>query len=116
MCSCKNIIPQTQECYDQMVTFYIPDHMKDYRDARLKEGLSPYVSIDPCIIKEIQYLWSIGIITYGSCCGHNIFESMVNVDHKNIRQMVDLGYVMNHEDKTRIDTFRLKSVKHETKP
>ena len=107
-CNCKDIIVQSQECYDQMVCFEIPAHMNSYKEARLKAGLSSGVCIDPCIVDEIQYLWSLGVITYGSCCGHNKLEPMVNVDDKNIEQMLNLGYVQNHPDPKRKDTFKLK--------
>ena len=109
MCSCINIIPQSQECYDQMITVGIPPHMETYRKNRINSGLGGMVSIDPCIYKEILELWSKGIVTYGSCCGHNIMESMVNVDESNIEQMIEMGYVQNHTDKSRKDTFKLKS-------
>jgi len=108
-CKCKNITPQSRECYDQMITVEIPPHMKSYRDNRLKVGLSSKVSIDPCIYDEIHKLWKKGITTYGSCCGHNITKSFVNVAEWNIKQMIDMGYIQNHRDKNRKDTFRLKN-------
>lgn len=80
------------------------------RERRLVDGLTSTVAIDMCIIDEIKHLWSLGIVTLGCCCGHNKIQSMVNVADKNIQQMLDLGYVQNHPDKSRKDTFRLKSV------
>lgn len=109
MCNCKNIKPQTEECYKQMITIEIPPHMNDYKIARERDGLSNLVSIDPCIYNEILELWSLGIITYGSCCGHNKFESFVNVADKDINKMIELGYIQNHPDKNRKDTFKLKT-------
>jgi len=109
MCNCKNITPQTKECYAQMVTVEIPPHMEAYKNARLKEGLSSLVSIDPCIYDEIKDLWNKGVITHGSCCGHNKFESMVNVQDDQSDLMLSMGYELNHPDPTRIDTFKLKS-------
>lgn len=106
MCKCINIIPQSKECYDQQVVVGIPEHMAVYRDARLSLGLSDTVCIDPCIVDEIQQIWSLGITTYGCCCGHNKFPSFVNVDDKDIKTMIDLGYEHN---KTRRGTFKLKS-------
>lgn len=110
MCNCKNITPQTKECYAQQVLLDIPPHMEAYKQSRLKNGMSPQVCIDKCVVDEIKELWSKGIITYGCCCGHNTYESMVNVDENNSNDMLEMGYVMNHKDKTRIDTFKLKSV------
>lgn len=109
MCNCINIEPQSKECYAQMVSFDIPDHMHAYRSNRVKAGLSGKVCIDPCIVVEIRGLWQNGIHTRGCCCGHNLVESMVNVAPESISKMVELGYVMNHTDKSRKDTFKLKS-------
>lgn len=67
------------------------------------------ICVDTCVSKEICQLWEMGIITYGCCCGHNVTESMVNVDDKDIDKMLSMGYVQNHSDPTRKDTFRLKS-------
>ena len=108
-CECKNINQQTQECYDQMVSLKIPDHMEIYRKSKIKNNGTDRVCIDPCIVSEIEWLWSKGIATYGCCCGHNKQESFVNVDDSNIQQMLGMGYVQNHTDKERKDTFRLKS-------
>ena len=111
MCNCKNIIPQTQECYDQMILVDIPEHMAVYKQARLDKGLSGTISIDPCIFEEIKHLWSLGISTGGSCCGHNTHDPMINVLYKkDIELMLELGYVQEHWDPTRKDTFRCKSV------
>lgn len=48
--------------------------------------------IDLCIVEEIKYLWSLGITTYGSCCGHGINAGMINVDKKDVELMIKLGY------------------------
>lgn len=109
MCNCKNITPASPEAFAQQIVLPIPPHMSKYSEAREKAGLDPTVCIDPCIVDEIQDLWSKGIITYGCCCGHNLHESFVNVDNSHVELMISLGYKMNHEDKTRKDTFKLKS-------
>lgn len=109
-CNCKDITPQSKECYEQMITIEIPDHMSTYRNNRVEAGFSSKVSIDPCIFVEIWQLWQKGIITYGCCCGHNGKNpSFVNVDESNIQQMLDMGYLPNHQDLQRMDTFALKS-------
>lgn len=109
MCNCKNIDFGSKENYDQQILVEIPPHMENYRNKRLAEGLSSQISIDPCIYAEIKELWSKGIITYGSCCGHNKVESIVNVAEESIEKMIEMGYVQNHIDATRKDTFKLKS-------
>ncbi|BAP30128.1 uncharacterized protein CHSO_1091 [Chryseobacterium sp. StRB126] len=108
-CKCKDIYFGSIENFLQQIMVDIPPHMEGYKQSRLKEGLSDKISIDPCIIDEIKELWRLGITTYGSCCGHNKAESFVNVDEKDIVKMLSIGYVQNHPDKSRKDTFRLKS-------
>lgn len=109
MCNCVNIDFGSEENFAQQILLDIPDHMEDYRFARISAGLSRQISVDPCIVEEIKYLWSLGIETHGSCCGHNKEESFVNIHNKDIDKMLRLGYVQNHWDKTRKDTFKLKS-------
>jgi len=100
--------------YECQVILDIPVHMEQYKINRVKAGLSDKICIDKCIVDKIEELWSKGIITYGCCCGHGEQESMVNVDEKNIQQMIDMGYIMidmgyimNHKDKSRRNTFKL---------
>ena len=109
MCNCENIEFGSAENYARQILFDIPEHMSNYRDARVKEGLSGKISIDPCIVEEINNLWRLGITTYGSCCGHNKADSFVNVSDKDIQTMINLGYVQNHWDESRKGTFKLKS-------
>lgn len=110
MCNCKDIDFGSKENFAQQIVVDIPDHMKEYKEARLQNGQSLTICIDPCIVDEIKELWRLGITTYGSCCGHKKAESFVNVDEKDIEKMLSHGYVQNHPDKSRKDTFRLKSV------
>jgi hypothetical protein len=93
-----------------MVELEISDHMKTYRQNRLDKGYTSTICVDPCIVDEIKYLWSKGIITYGCCCGHNKLQPMVNVDEKNIQKMLDMGYKIqfNNSRPNDKDTFTLK--------
>ncbi|MGI9582636.1 hypothetical protein ACR1PO_15685 [Chryseobacterium sp. RRHN12] len=109
-CNCKDIDFGSEENFAQQIMVDIPPHMDGYKQARLNEGLSDKICIDPCIIDEVKELWSLGIKTLGCCCGHNKAEPFVNVHEKDIQKMLSLGYVQNHQDKNRKDTFRLKSV------
>lgn len=110
MCKCVNIDFGSEENFAQQVLCDIPSHMISYQEARVREGLSDKISLDPCIADEIKYLWNLGIETHGCCCGHNKAESFVNVHEKDIHTMLRLGYIQNHPDLSRKDTFRLKSV------
>jgi len=40
------------------------------------------VCIDSCIAEPIKALWSAGIYTTGSCCGHNIDAGSVILENK----------------------------------
>lgn len=66
-CTCENV---AMGSYDNQVTVEIPPHMSPYKEARLEAGLSCVVCIDRCILETVQHLWSLGIRTIGSCCGH----------------------------------------------
>lgn len=109
MCECKVIAIGSEECNFKQIELSIPDHMSIYRYKTILDGRKPTICLDPCIANEIKQLWSLGIITYGCCCGHNILPSFVNVDDKDIFTMIELGYVQNHTDLSRKDTFKLKS-------
>lgn len=106
-CNCVRIRVGSNECFDQQTILDLPDHIIN----NLENPEVKTVCIDPCIVDEIKELWELGIITYGCCCGHNYLNPFVNVDKRNIRQMLDMGYVMNHTDRMRFDTFRLKSLR-----
>lgn len=51
------------------------------------------VCIDRCIVDEVRKLWSMGIKTNGSCCGHNVpGMSYLGVYDEDIERMIELGY------------------------
>lgn len=110
MCNCKPNITE-EERYAQQI--FIEPPFPAYVANRRAAGLSGTVCIDPCILDEIKELWARGILTLGCCCGHNepwpCFP-FVNIADENIDQMIELGYIQEHWDKERKDTFRLKSV------
>lgn len=89
MCECINI---EMGSYANAVCIQIPEHMRQYRENRLAAGLSGKISIDACILEEIQRLWSLGIHTRGCCCGHNQVSGMINVADESIDKMFELGY------------------------
>lgn len=107
-CGCPaGIFRNPSQRFAQMTVIELPPGTE--RDRRIKDGLSPSVCIDPCIVEEIKSLWGVGINTLGCCCGHNVRESFVNVSDSDIPRMISMGYVQNHPDPERKDTFRLKS-------
>ncbi len=85
----------TVQGYQNQQTVPIPAHMAAYRKAREREGLSGDLSIDRCILPELQSLWSKGVRTGGSCCGHNILPSMINaLTKEDGHRMQAMGYVL----------------------
>ena len=95
--------------YKCSVSIEIPNHMKDYKYNRIKAGLSSKINIDECILKEIKYLWKNGIKTYGSCCGHGIKHSWVNVDESDFVNIENLGYEKLYNNENNF-TYKLKFV------
>ena len=51
------------------------------------------VMIDRCVVDEIKNLWSLGIRTYGCCCGHGEHVAMVNVHPDDAQKMLEMDYI-----------------------
>lgn len=49
--------------------------------------------IDNCILDELKELWTKGVITLASCCGHNKINGSIIVDISSVGIMKQLGYV-----------------------
>ena len=107
MCNC-NPNQTDIERYAQQIVIDVP--FQEYTKRRKDAGLSGTSCIDPCIVNEIRSLWDAGILTYGCCCGHNKWPSFVNVSDESIPIMLSMGYIQQHPDPERKDTFKLKSV------
>ena len=55
--------------------------------------LSQIHGIDRCVLPELQKLWSEGISTYCSCCGHgNDDKAFIRVGAEYAERMAELGY------------------------
>lgn len=50
------------------------------------------ISVDGCLALELLVLWSQGIKTYASCCGHNKKKGDIIADASNCKDLTDLGY------------------------
>lgn len=58
------------------------------------DGGAKKVSIDKCLLREVQLLWEMGIKTTGCCCGHGNYElAFIGVKEEHIATMKALGYV-----------------------
>jgi len=92
-CTCKNIIPQSKECYKQQIVVKVP-HGLDIRMNNPDRKKQKYVALDPCITAEVIELWRLGIVTTGACCGHNLADKpqYIGVKDKFIPVMKKLGY------------------------
>lgn len=92
-CECKDVIPQSQECYDRMTVLTVPDGLEIVRNA---PGAEPkvVVPVDPCLADEVRELWEMGIVTTGCCCGHNLkkYDPYIGVREDFIPKMKELGY------------------------
>lgn len=86
MCDCVNVEPQT---YANQV---LVDPPASISEPRVKQGLSPQLSVDKCLVGELKELWDMGIVTTGCCCGHNNYNPYIGVLPENIPQMKKLGY------------------------
>lgn len=50
------------------------------------------VYVDKCLLEEIKGLVDFGVVTFGCCCGHGKIPGYIQVDHKSIPKMKELGY------------------------
>ena len=65
----------------------LPFATETYPIARTK-----MVGIDRCILPEVEHLWSQGIETIESCCGHGKVAGYILVKPEDAQQMLSLGY------------------------
>ena len=75
---CKDVGFGTYKCYVYLKPFWKSAH--------------EMIGIDKCLVDEIRYLWSLGIITAGCCCGHGRIEPTICVEEEYIDKMKELGY------------------------
>ena len=96
-CTCKDIIPQSKECYAQQIVVKVPEYLDIRMNAPGRER-KEYVALDPCITAEVIQLWRLGIVTTGACCGHNLPDGFqfIGVEDEFIPKMKELGYEVAH--------------------
>ena len=85
MCKCNGV---EFGSYDNIVTVTAPPQIKNKKA----------ICLDACIAREVQHLWSLGIVTTGSCCGHNKTPdvSFIGVIYDDIEAMKNMGYTVRH--------------------
>ena len=70
------------------------------------------ISVDSCLVCELKNLWSYGIHTVASCCGHNKVDGIISVEEQDVQKMKKLGYKQyKHLDYMNVDnSFYPKSI------
>lgn len=61
-------------------------------------GTKP-VYIDRCVLPDVEALWSAGIETIESCCGHGRTEGYIAVPVEHEQAMLALGYARDERTK-----------------
>lgn len=89
MCNCKNA---TIGGYENQVAVYPPKFVSDYFIGDPCSSPKERIPIDACLVSEVRSLWSMGIVTTGCCCGHNINPPYIGVIYEHIEKMKALGY------------------------
>lgn len=85
-CHCRNVAMGSHE---MSVAVPTPEFLRGTFGCKTNKDV---VSIDLCIVPEILWLWSKGVITHGSCCGHGKQAATICVDDSSIATMHELGY------------------------
>ncbi|HEY3494809.1 MAG TPA: hypothetical protein VGK73_08995 [Polyangiaceae bacterium] len=88
-CRCVNVAPGS---YDVAITVVPPAQMAARRRA---VGKGVTVQIDSCILAEVTLLWSIGILTLESCCGHGRQQGYLAVYPESSERMLRMGYLVD---------------------
>ncbi|WP_338630706.1 hypothetical protein [Clostridium baratii] len=68
----------------------------DYSNMEIIEFEGKRIQVDKCLVEEIRYLLSQGVVTVASCCGHNKLEGAIAVEMASIKKMEELGYERYH--------------------
>ena len=86
-CTCDGIEIGTHAAAVVVAT---PEHMRGrhYGCYTMRDTLA----IDACVLPEIAFLWRLGIVTTGSCCGHNQQPGYIGVAREDVPRMEALGY------------------------
>lgn len=85
-CHCRNVAMGSHE---MSVVVPTPEFLRGTFGCKTNKDA---VSIDLCIVPEILWLWSKGVLTLGSCCGHGKQAATICVEDSSIATMHELGY------------------------
>lgn len=64
--------------YSNQVELPTPPHMLAFSNVGCI-SFRPTTCVDRCIAPLVESLWAHGVVTLGSCCGHNKLPGMVNI-------------------------------------
>jgi hypothetical protein len=82
LCTCENVSPGD---YTNQEVLTVP-----WPDGKKRKA-----GVDRCILSLIMALWSMGIKTKESCCGHGKRDGFVSVDYDSIASMKKLGFQLD---------------------
>ena len=88
MCNCKDV---ELGSYENTEIIPIPDFM-------ITEKNQGVIQVDKCLVNEVKELWSKGIHTLASCCGHNKVEGFISVIDSDIPRMKAMGYEVKYNN------------------
>ena len=102
MCNCKNVKTGSHEA---CVIVDLPPYIAKILNKK-------QISVDSCIAEEVKELHKKGMVTIGSCCGHNNKEPYIQVHSCLIVTMMQLGYEFceNQSVSPGFDCFKPKTV------
>lgn len=110
MCRCVDV---EMGSFDNQVMLGFYPVMESYRKSRVLQGLGGVgICVDRCIVDQVVELWEAGVKTYGSCCGHNKVQGMINVSPDDYEKAIALGFLpyVFPADPARKDTVKTKSL------
>lgn len=97
-CTCTNVVMGS---YANQEVRALPFATERYPEVGTK-----MVGIDRCILPDVEYLWSQGIQTDESCCGHGQATGYIYVRPEGVSQMRALGYENDSNHPGRPEIFR----------
>jgi hypothetical protein len=96
-CDCKDVGIGS---YRNQITVKTPDHTLKHGGCGCMTFRST-TCLDRCIAEEIKSLWCQGVVTTGSCCGHNKREGYIGVIPEHSGIMLAMGYQKESNGKDR---------------
>lgn len=112
MCNCKTKRLSQDLGDEQQRKLVLPHFMRRYFITVIGFNKN-FLYVDNCLSKEIEFIWSLGIVTTGCCCGHNFKCPYIGVRGEYSETMKKIGYKVQYNpfDPNNDNEFYPKSVK-----